>query len=174
VISSDGGLHWRRYGRMVAGAGTAQPNVIELEPGHLIAWLRSRNFWNGYNPAWAYIYRAESWDYGRNWTHPVPTGLPNNNSSMQVTRLQSGALALAYNHQQQRLRSPLNVALSDDQGETWPYCRELEPFNPDGAEFSYPAILQTPDGLIHVAYTYKRTHIKHVVVDEEWIRQGQV
>lgn len=173
-ISGDGGQHWQRYGRMVAGAGTAQPNVIELEPGHLLAFLRTRNFWNGENPDWAYLYRAESWDYGRNWTHPVPTALPNNNSSMQMIRLQSGALVLAYNHQQQRLRSPLNVALSDDQGETWCFRRELEPLDPDGAEFSYPAILQTPDGLIHIAYTYKRTHMKHVVVDEEWIRQGRV
>jgi predicted neuraminidase len=169
VISNDGGRCWRRYGRMVADAGTAQPTVVELEPGHLRAWLRTRNFWNGENPAWAFIYRAESADHGRNWTRPQPTMLPNNNSSIQVRRLQSSALALVYNHQSGRIRSPLNIALSYDDGETWPVRRELEPFSPEGFEFSYPAIAQTPDGTIHVAYTWKRTHMKHVAIDQEWI-----
>ena len=127
-ISSDGGAHWQRYGRMVADAGTAQPAVIEVAPGHLRAWLRTRNFWNGENPAWACIYRAESHDNGRNWTRPVRTLLPNNNSSLQVICLRSGALALVYNHQAGRTRSPLNIALSYDHGDTWPVMRELEPF----------------------------------------------
>ncbi len=172
VISSDGGTHWQRYGRMVADAGTAQPSVIEVAPGHLRAWLRTRNFWNGENPAWACIYRAESHDNGRNWTRPVRTALPNNNSSLQVIRLRSGALALVYNHQAGRTRSPLNIALSYDHGETWPVMRELEPFSPEGHEYSYPAIAQTPDGTIHVAYTYRRTHMKHVAIDQSWIENG--
>jgi predicted neuraminidase len=168
-VSADSGKNWRRYGRMAADAGTAQPSVVEIRPGHLRAWLRTRNFWNGENPAWAFIYRSESFDNGRNWTRPQPTLLPNNNSSIQVCRLKSGALALVYNHQSGRMRSPLNIALSYDNGENWPVMREIEPFSPEGNEYSYPAIAQTPDGLIHVAYTYLRTHMKHVVVDQEWI-----
>jgi predicted neuraminidase len=95
--------------------------------------------------------------------------LPNNNSSIQVRRLSSGALALVYNHQSGRTRSPLNISLSYDDGETWPVMREIEPFSPEGHEYSYPALAQTPDGTIHIAYTYRRTHMKHVAVDQEWI-----
>ena len=32
-------------------------------------------------------------------------------------------------------------------------------------EYSYPAIIQTQDGLVHLTYTWKRQKVKHVVVD---------
>ena len=32
-------------------------------------------------------------------------------------------------------------------------------------EFSYPAVIQGRDGLVHVTYTWKRRTIRHVVID---------
>jgi len=58
------------------------------------------------------------------------------------------------------------VALSEDNSLTWPRQRLLES---GPGEFSYPAIIQTSDGLLHVVYNYRRTTIQHAVLDMEWI-----
>ena len=44
-----------------------------------------------------HVYRSESPDGGHSWSAPVPTMLPNNNSSIMALALASGAVALMYN-----------------------------------------------------------------------------
>lgn len=39
-------------------------------------------------------------------------------------------------------------------------------------EYSYPTVLQTSDGYIHVTYTYNRETIKYVKFMESWIYKG--
>jgi len=34
---------------------------------------------------------------------------------------------------------------------------------------SYPSVHQTPDGLLHVAFTYHRRAIQYVTVDPSWV-----
>lgn len=75
-------------------------------------------------------------------------------------------------------RAPMTLALSADQGRTWPVRRNLE--TGDGycltnnskdrlnREFSYPSLCQTPDGALHIAYTYWRQAIKYVRVAPDW------
>lgn len=77
-------------------------------------------------------------------------------------------------------RAPMSLAISMDNGETWPYIRHLD--EGDGycmtnnskdslnREFSYPTIKQGLDGKLHIAYTYFRMAIKYVVIDENWVK----
>ncbi len=79
-------------------------------------------------------------------------------------------------------RAPLTLALSQDDGLTWPWQRHLE--TGDGwcmsnnsaqglnREYSYPSIAQTADGLLHLAYTVFRQHIRYARVMPDWVKQG--
>jgi alpha-L-rhamnosidase len=53
------------------------------------------------------------------------------------------------------------VAVARD-GADWQAALVLED---QPGEYSYPAVIQTEDGLVHAAYTWKRERIKHVVID---------
>ena len=70
-------------------------------------------------------------------------------------------LFLVYNHSKKD-RSPLNLALSEDEGKTWKKVATLED---QAGEFSYPAIIQARDGQLHITYTWNRRHIKYLTFD---------
>lgn len=105
---------------------------------------------------------VESWsgDNGFTWSRMKATELPNPNSGIDAVLLKDRAL-LVYNHSTVD-RSVLNVAVSND-GRKWSAALTLE--NTPGAEFSYPAVIQSADRMVHVTYTWKRQRIKHVVID---------
>ncbi len=105
---------------------------------------------------------AESWseDGGHTWSEMKLIDLPNPNSGIDAVTLTDGRHLLVYNHTAKG-RSPLNVAISDD-GRNWQAALVLES---DPGEYSYPAVIQTADGLVHITYTWKRSEVKHVAVD---------
>ena len=98
----------------------------------------------------------------------LPTNLPNNNSGTDAVTLADGRQVIVYNHvlppnaESKGLRTPLNVAVSKD-GKNWYAALILE--DSPISEYSYPAVIQTSDGMIHFTYTWRRELIKHVVVD---------
>lgn len=71
-------------------------------------------------------------------------------------------------------RAPVTLAVTEDDGATWAICADLE--TGDGycltnnseqrlnRELSYPSIVQSADGALHVAFTYHRQAIKHLRV----------
>ncbi len=105
---------------------------------------------------------AESWsnDRGKTWSQLRATSLPNPNSGIDAVTLNDGRQLLIYNHASKG-RTPLNVGVSSD-GKNWTMQLTLE--NQPG-EFSYPSVIQTVDGMVHIVYTYNRKMIKHVVLD---------
>jgi predicted neuraminidase len=92
----------------------------------------------------------------------MPDSLPNPNSGIDAVTLTDGRHFLVYNHLTKG-RHQLNAALSDD-GKTWKAALLLED-DSEGKEYSYPAVIQSADGLIHITYTWRRRLIRHVVVD---------
>lgn len=182
-ISRDSGATWRAC-PIPASNGFVQPSVVRLGPTAYRAFLRSRFA--------DWIYESISSD-GCTWSPPHPIVLPNNNSSIQAIRLRDGHLVLAFNNSsgpsrqhtlQTGPRFPLSVALSSDEGKTWSHVRDLEtgrdssPSSSQSSqrksprEFSYPSLVQRPDGRILVAYTWRRVAIKAALFSEHWLQMG--
>lgn len=167
VISDDDFKTWEIFPRKYADwpkspNGAIQADVVELEDGHLLAYLRTAD---------DYIYATESHDYGRTWSTAEATTLPNPGARVALLKLDSGALVLAYNPSNTgQGRDTLRVALSDDDGKTWPQWFDVE--NSPGSEFSYPWLTQSRDGMVHLAYTHKRMSMRHVVFNEAYVREG--
>lgn len=206
--TTNGGKSWKIIDCRGEGAYLDQPTVVQLGNSDLLAYMRS---WEGY------IYQTRSQDLGLTWTRPAPTALLNPNSGIDMVRLQSGKLVLAYNPvglgpkgdlvvekvagervpvQQNRKalsqagdyelgrmidskeavlvthpggylawgpRTPLCLAVSDDEGNTWETGLTLET---EPGEYSYPSIIQSSTGAVHVIYTYQRAKMKHVALME--------
>jgi len=153
--STDSGRTWNKYGPITVPGenyGIIQPTLWEMKPGHLKMLVRARNI--------GFICQATSTDGGHSWSPARPTALPHPNSGIDAVKTKDGTIALVYNHTQKG-RTPLNIAFSQDEGETWsqPLVLEEQP-----GEFSYPAVIQAKDGNLHITYTWKRKRIKHVIV----------
>jgi predicted neuraminidase len=154
--STDDGKSWRRFGPITLPDrphGIIQPTLFETRDGRIIFLCRARGS--------AFICKAESRDNGETWSPAEKTDLPHNNSGLDLVRTGEGLIFLVYNHTT-RGRTPLNLALSKDEGKTWKMVHTLED---QPGEYSYPAIIQTQDGRLHTTYTWKRQKIKHVVLD---------
>ncbi|MGT2847092.1 sialidase family protein [Streptococcus massiliensis] len=172
-ISDDEGKTWKRV-RMPESNGRVHANLLEVEPGHLVAFMRSRFADN--------IYISESHDFGDSWSIPEKSVLPNNNASISAIKLQSGEIALAYNNNAAEhpqfgkvawpgLRNPVAVSVSEDNGQTWPLGRIFEAAEgyigsenkTNNAQYEYPTLYQTKDSLLHLVYAYKnRLCVKYV------------
>jgi len=154
--SDDQGATWHRSADFeldpaeIEGKGAIQPAFWESKPGHVHALLRTTG---------GVVGRTDSTDGGKTWSKVRPAGLPNNNSGIDAHRLDDGRIFLVYNPVGQNWgpRSPLNLAVSTDNGETWTDIASLE--SEPEQEFSYPCIIETEDGLA-VSYTWKRQRVR--------------
>ncbi len=162
LISDNEGQTWRLTPPLTTPAGNIHPCLVALGDGRLLAYMRTGG-------QGGVIWRAESADGGDSWTSPTPTNIPNPNSGIDLLRLHSGRLVLAFNNSAIR-RTPLCVMISEED-EQWGRIRTLE----DGlAEYSYPTLAQSPDGVIHLVYTYRREHIHYACFNEAWLLEGEV
>jgi len=114
---------------------------------------------------------ASTQNAGQSWQAGAALPVPNPNSSVALLRLRSGRLLLAGNPQNGR--EAILLWISADEGKTWEASRTVETAPDGGAEFSYPALLLDRDGLIHLAYTWRRQNIKHAAFSEAWLDEAQ-
>ncbi|HPA47923.1 MAG TPA: exo-alpha-sialidase [bacterium] len=156
-LTRDLGKTWSKHGPIqVPGQpfGIIQPTVFLTRDGKIRMLCRARQIIGK-------ICLSESKDGGNTWSDARPIDVPNPNSGIDAVRMKDGRIAMVYNHTGTG-RSPINLGISNDDGETWKMVLTLED---QPGEYSYPAIIQTGDGLLHTTYTWKREKIKHVAID---------
>jgi predicted neuraminidase len=165
-FTKDLGKTWVRTGPLNDGKakGAIQPSMLFHQDGRWQMLARDRRRVGDVWTTW-------SDDQGRTWSELESTGLPNPSSGTDAVTLADGRQLLVYNHRRRASedapstgsRSVLNVAVSDD-GVNWQAALVLDDGGDEG-EFSYPAVIQTADGLVHITYTWHRKRVKHVVLD---------
>jgi len=141
-----------------------QPTILTNKNGSLQILCRSKE---------GYIISSLSNNQGKTWDNLNSVGLPNPNSGIDAVTLMNGKQLLVYNHTGTPKgkwggnRYPLNVAISAD-GMKWQAGIVLED---QKGEYSYPAVIQSNDGMVHILYTWKRLKIKHVVLNPELLKE---
>jgi len=152
--TSDLGKTWTKTDHLNDDAiiPAIQPSLLVHDQQHIQAIGRT---WR------KRIFTIESMDGGVTWGQMSLLDLPNPSSGVDAVKLTDGRFLLIYNHSETS-RSALNLAISED-GKNWKSIGVLE--DKKGEEYSYPAIIQTSDGMVHATYTWQRKYIKHVVIN---------
>ena len=165
AISDDNGATWRPS-LPIVGRGPIQPALAVRKSGEIVAYMRD----SGDAPTRVWV--STSKDNGESWALAKKTDIPNE-ASVEIFALKDGKWVYFGNDISDG-RYKLSLYLSDDEGNSW-YKKEVIEFSPDRkASFSYPCLIQTTDGLIHISYSYsfgsRNESIKHVVIDVNKIK----
>ncbi|MDO4801155.1 MAG: exo-alpha-sialidase, partial [Prevotellaceae bacterium] len=170
--SDDMGKTWQKTDYVTAPIDAStekdvqaiQPTILLLPDGRLEALCRTRS---------RQIGRTFSTDNGTTWSKLELTNVPNNNSGLDAVslNLKGGGYALICNDwpiettKQKGDRNPLSILISKD-GLKWKHWITLE--DSPISQYSYPSIIQSADGHLHVVYTWRRQRIKHVELLPPW------
>ncbi|HET9486749.1 MAG TPA: sialidase family protein, partial [Chryseosolibacter sp.] len=171
ALTDDGGRNWTFSNPVLGGAGI-QATIATKKDGTLVAYLRD----NGPPPQ--RMQRTESTDNGLTWSIPKDDILPNPGSGFDMVTLQNGDWLIVFNDQEDG-RFDLSVAISDDDGKSWRWKKQIEH---DGRKEKptsshYPSVIAGDDGRIHVVYSYHRGDmkpgrtIKYASFTSDWVKQ---
>ena len=159
---------WSRFEPQQQLFQVIQPTLLTHSGQRIQALYRSKH---------GAIITNESKDGGESWSPLKKLGLPNNNSGIEALTLTNGRHLLLYNHLGGQgnngwgKRHAIHLAVSDD-GIVWKALAVIE--KAKEGEFSYPAMIQTKDGLVHMTYTWNRKRVKHVIINPKNLKPGVV
>jgi len=160
--------------------GAMEPRIAELRDGRLLMTMRTEL---------GAVFQSESRDQGTTWSKPQTTGLKAPESMPCLRRIpDTGDLLLVWNNSSfdpdfdhSGKRTPLTVAISTDDGQSWRNSKDLET-DPEW-EFTNPSVHFTCQGKVIVTYVASRMDnpdppgrlgrscmpLKAAIVDLEWL-----
>lgn len=150
--------------RITYGRHSIQPLLIPYAPQSALALMRDTG------PAPGQIRISRSEDAGMYWSSDKKSSLPNPDSAVAGLRRPDGSLLLIFNDIEVG-RNSLALAVSRDDGNSWKTVRHFEQSR-TSEEFSYPYLIRSSNGSMHLLYTWNRKRIRHVVFNDNWVDGG--
>lgn len=149
MLSEDNGKTYRMYGYFKCDRVYWEPNCVEAENGHILYYMRNKS---------GYLYFTESFDYGKTWSEPIKTDIPNADTKLTLIKIKNKILlisnfrsSLEFNE-----RTNLEIRISDDNGKTFGRIFELE--SPEKTFFYPHAYNDDENEILYVAYENKFQH----------------
>ncbi len=147
LFSDDDGRTWTRGSSNVVvdgAAGAQEPGVVELRDGRVMMNVRT---------SLGQPYKCHSEDGGNTWSTPAPMGVQSPASPQTIRRIPStGDLLMVWNDSPGPERSPLTLAVSSDEGETWERRQDVEA--EEGHTHAYPSILFQNEEVVLTYYDH--------------------
>jgi len=144
AISHDNGKSFTRYGDIRADVSLWEPNAIEVEPGHIILYCRAGA---------PELMISESFDYGKTWSEPVLSGIPNPDT--KVTLVKARGQILMINNFNREVREDLCIYKSTD-GKRF---EKITPVAEENRRLFYPhAFADEEKEKLYVAYENGKKH----------------
>lgn len=163
--------------RLTWGTRYLQPAMVSTGPTSAEVFYRSHR-------DDSHVAISSSNNTGKSWTAPQYIDLPNPGSGLNALQLSDNRILLAFNDNpihrdnltlavsnQRPTENTKNTEKQGNEFQTWHRVAVLE--NTPGEEFSYPYMIRTRDGKIHMVYTWQRKRIKHITFNEAWI-EGKI
>lgn len=148
-ISDDGGKTFaRKYGAKKIITYYEEPMAYQREDGSIRVMYRNSE---------GFIAESISNDNGETWTDAALTDIKNPSARFYVSRTPSGKIILVHTDNSEA-RVGMSVWLSDDDGATWKYKKEID----SRTSLSYPDV-DFYDGKIYLVYDRERTGAKEIL-----------
>ena len=166
-FSDDDGRTWFRSKNLLSlpssWQGADEPGVVELRDGTVMMWFRT---------TLGHIYKSFSEDGGESWSQPESMKAVSPCSPQNIKRItRTGDLLLVWNSKIGPRRTPLTVAVSKDEGETWKNCKNIE--DDDKYGYAYPSLTFVKNLVLLTYFVYdentSRIDLKLKTVPVDWL-----
>lgn len=175
MLSNDDGKTWTLGGDFDVDCrqGVTEPSVAELSNGDIYCLMRTTT---------GYQYQSWSRDRGLTWEKPTQSAFPSPNACATLKRLASGHLIFIWDNNELSggngtPRYPFFVAMSEDDGKTWPYRKMIET-GMGSEQLSNFGATQTKSGMVVTVLNHwigiwngkEHGQLDCARFDEDWIR----
>jgi sialidase-1 len=166
-FSDDDGRTWFRSKNLLSmptsWQGADEPGIVELKDGTVMMWFRT---------TLGHIYKSYSEDDGESWSKPASMKVVSPCSPQIIKRIPGTSdLLLVWNNTTGPRRSPLTVAVSNDEGRTWKHQKNLETDEKYG--YAYPSVTFVKDLVLITYFVYdentSRAPLKLKIVSKDWL-----